>query len=189
MKPFLIGLHGRARSGKDTAASYIAAQFGLLIYAFASPLKRALIDMLNLPASAFDGADKEQPLPWLGKSPRELMQLLGTEWGRHQVHPQLWLLLAEMNLANHLEASPHARGFVISDVRFENEADWIRAKGGIVVHLHRPDAPGVAAHSSESGIAVFDNDLVIHNDGTLEDLYEALDALMQTVQLRALQAA
>lgn len=189
MKTFLIGLHGRARSGKDTAATYLAAQFGLLVYALASPLKRSLIEMLNLPASIFDGADKEKPLPWLGKSPRELMQLLGTEWGRHQVHPQLWLLLAEMNLANHLEVSPHARGFVISDVRFENEADWIRAKGGIVVHLHRPDAPGVTAHSSESGIAVCDNDLVIHNDGTLEDLYAALEALMQTVQLRALQAA
>ncbi|WP_445177068.1 deoxynucleotide monophosphate kinase family protein, partial [Pseudomonas aeruginosa] len=52
MKPFLIGLTGRARSGKDTAANYLAAQFGLLVYALASPLKLALLDMLNLPGSA-----------------------------------------------------------------------------------------------------------------------------------------
>ncbi|WP_160286521.1 deoxynucleotide monophosphate kinase family protein [Pseudomonas knackmussii] len=189
MKPLLIGLHGRARSGKDTAANYLATQFGLLVYAFASPLKAALMTMLNLPESALDGAAKEQPLPWLGKSPRELMQLLGTEWGRNAVHPQLWLLLAEMNLANHHEVSPHSSGFVISDVRFENEADWIRAKGGVVVHLRRPAAIDVAAHSSESGIGVHDDDLVIHNAGSLEDLYEALEHVMDSIQLRALTAA
>ncbi|WAB92505.1 deoxynucleotide monophosphate kinase [Pseudomonas citronellolis] len=189
MKAILIGLTGRARSGKDTAANYLAAQFGLLIYALASPLKLALLDMLNLPAAALEGAAKEQPLPWLGKSPRELMQLLGTEWGRNLVHPQLWLMLADMNLANHLEASPQARGFVISDVRFDNEADWIRAKGGVVVHLRRPDATAVAAHSSESGVTLRDGDLFVANDGDLEDLYRALDDVTLALQLRAPNAA
>lgn len=189
MKTFLIGLTGRARSGKDTAANYLAAQFGLLVYALASPLKLALLDMLNLPASALEGAAKEQPLPWLGKSPRELMQLLGTEWGRNLVHPQLWLMLADMNLANHLEASPHARGFVISDVRFDNEADWIRAKGGVVAHLHRPEATEVAAHSSEWGVTQRDGDLFLLNDGGLHNLYADLDDVMEQLQLRALNAA
>ena len=44
---------------------------------------------------------------------------------------------------------PQAQGFVISDVRFDNEADPIRAKGGVVVHLHRQGAADVTAHSSE----------------------------------------
>lgn len=189
MKPFLIGLTGRARSGKDTAANYLAAQFGLLVYALASPLKLALLDMLNLPGSALEGPAKEQPLPWLGKSPRELMQLLGTEWGRNLVHPQLWLMLADMNLSNHLEAMPQAQGFVISDVRFDNEADWIRAKGGAVVHLHRQDAAEVAAHSSESGITPGAHDLFITNDGSLNDLYQTLDEVMALLQLRTKNAA
>ncbi|EIU7173476.1 deoxynucleotide monophosphate kinase [Pseudomonas aeruginosa] len=189
MKPFLIGLTGRARSGKDTAANYLAAQFGLLVYALASPLKLALLDMLNLPGSALEGPAKEQPLPWLGKSPRELMQLLGTEWGRNLVHPQLWLMLADMNLSNHLEAMPQAQGFVISDVRFDNEADWIRAKGGVVVHLRRQVGAEVAAHSSESGITPGARDLFISNDGSLNDLYQTLDEVMALLHLRAKNAA
>ncbi|HHK4489771.1 TPA: deoxynucleotide monophosphate kinase, partial [Pseudomonas aeruginosa] len=82
-----------------------------------------------------------------------------------------------------------AQGFVISDVRFDNEADWIRAKGGVVVHLHRQDTAEVAAHSSESGITAGAHDLFISNDGSLNDLYQTLDEVMALLQLRAKNAA
>ncbi|MCY1282783.1 hypothetical protein D9M70_316310 [compost metagenome] len=149
----------------------------------------ALVMMLNLAEERLEGALKEAPIDWLGKSPRELMQLLGTEWGRDLVHPQLWLLLAERNLANLAETQARCDGFVISDVRFENEAAWVRQRGGIVVHLRRPAADAVNPHSSESGIHVHDNDLLIDNAGTLQELYAQLDLLMISVIRRTKHAA
>ncbi|MHA6478933.1 deoxynucleotide monophosphate kinase family protein [Stutzerimonas sp. KH-1] len=179
MKQLIIGLHGLARTGKDTAARYLAAHYALLSYAFAEPLKAAIMQMFNLTAEHIEGALKEEPLPGIGKSPRQLMQLLGTDWGRDMVHRELWLLLAEQNL-NHM-ASLHQdpiTGFILRDVRFENEADWVRSKGGVIVHIHRPEAQAVASHASESGIGVHDNDFVIHNDEDLPHLYKQLDRLM-----------
>lgn len=190
MSQILIGLAGPARSGKDTAARYLAAQYQLLTYAFAMPLKAALQVMFNLTVEQLDGALKEQPLAWLGKSPRELLQTLGTEWGRSLVHPELWLRLAAENLANLASENQdwHA-GFVISDVRFENEAAWIRQRGGLVLHIRRPDAQAVNPHASESGIARHALDMVVNNDADLDYLHAQLDHVITTLRLRAITAA
>lgn len=191
MKQILIGLHGLARSGKDTTAAYIAAHYAFLTYALAFPLKAALADMFNLNQAQIEGDQKEVPLPGIGKSPRQLMQLLGTEWGRHLVHDNLWLIIAQQNLANMLDMSTYpVPGFVISDVRFENEATWVRAQGGVIVHIQRPEAVGVNPHSSEAGIAVHDNDFILRNDADLPHLYEQVDQLVLILQRRqALRAA
>lgn len=183
MKPLLIGLHGRARTGKDTAARYLAAQWCLYSYAFADPIKAAIAQLFNLTQEHIEGNLKEVLLPGIGKSPRQLMQLLGTEWGREQVHPELWLLLAAQNIAYQQEVDQsHYNGVVIRDVRFENEADWIRRQGGHVVQILRPDAHSVSAHSSESGIAIHDNDFVVHNEGTVEDFQRQLGRMMVILQ-------
>ncbi len=189
MNQIIIGLHGRARTGKDTVARYLATHLMLLSYAFAEPLKQALAGLFHLTQAHLEGDLKEAPLPSIGKSPRELMQLLGTEWGRNLIHPELWLLLAEQNLQLLCEHHQDMHGVVIRDVRFENEADWLRSKGGVIVHLMRPDADAVAAHSSEQGLAWDPNDLVIRNDGSLAELYDKLDALITQLHHRALQRA
>lgn len=175
MSQLLIGLAGHARVGKDTAARYLAAHLTLISYAFADPLKQALASMFNLTANQLEGTEKEQPLPWLGKSPRELMQLLGTEWGRDLVHPQLWLLLAEQNLQLLAEHDQAMQGVVIRDVRFDNEADWVRSKGGVILHISRRGIRPANDHVSEYGVRHYRGDYVIENDGTLEELYDQLD--------------
>lgn len=175
MSQLLIGLAGHARVGKDTAARYLAAHLTLISYAFADPLKQALASMFNLTANQLEGTEKEQPLPWLGKSPRELMQLLGTEWGRDLVHPQLWLLLAEQNLQLLAEHDQAMQGVVIRDVRFDNEADWVRSKGGVILHISRRGIRPANDHVSEYGVRHYRGDYVIENDGTLEELYAQLD--------------
>jgi hypothetical protein len=191
MKQILIGLHGLARTGKDTAANYLASQYAFMAYAFAAPLKTALQLMFNLTEEQLNGALKEVPLANIGKSPRELMQLLGTEWGRHLVHNDLWLLLARQQLDDALEFNNQwLQGFVINDVRFENEATWIRAQGGTVLHLLRPDAAPVNPHVSEAGVAIHDNDFVIQNDADLQHLYAQLDHVMLILMRRqALRSA
>lgn len=70
---------------------------------------------------------KETPEPITGKTPRVILQLMGTDFGRDMLHPELWLRL----LAADIERMT-ASGItpVITDVRFENEAAFVRNLGG-----------------------------------------------------------
>lgn len=114
---------------------------------------------------------KEDVIPAIGKSPRELMQTLGTEWGRNLVNEDLWLILARQRL---LKMGP---GMVISDVRFDNEALWVRKLGGRIIHVKRDLAERVKQHSSEVGVTVEPGDGVIVNNGSLEDLQQSVKDL------------
>lgn len=176
-RPFplvLLGLTGRAGAGKDTVAEHLTAEFNTLRYAFALPIKAGLMSMLGLEWEDIEDRErKEAPIPWLGRSPRELMQTLGTEWGRQIVAPDLWVRLARRVIEEAI-ASPeffYAPGLVISDVRFPEEAALIRELGGFVVHLRREGGPGaVREHASEQGLPFVAGDLVIYNASTVEEL-------------------
>ena len=119
IRPPLIGIAGRARAGKSTVAELLLRLgVGKYPYSFADPLRAMLkagfgIDLDN----AYWQLRKEDPMPeYAGHSPRSLLQLLGTEWGRHLVHRDVWLTLAGRALRQ------RGPGMVVCDVRFENEA-------------------------------------------------------------------
>ncbi|GAB6405589.1 hypothetical protein PMHK_30170 [Pseudomonas sp. MHK4] len=64
---------------------------------------------------------------------------------------------------------------IIKDIRFENEAAYIRSLDGAIWHIVRDNAEPVNTHSSEFGIEVQPTDIVIKNNGTLKEYQEALD--------------
>jgi len=168
----LIGIAGRARSGKDTVANFIIAAIGGYRYSFADPI-RAMLAPLGVDMNdPYWQARKEDVIPALGVSPRRMMQTLGTEWGRNLINPDLWLVMAHQRL---LRNGP---GMVISDVRFENEAAWIRKHGGRIIHVIRPEAKAVEAHASEDGIEMQDTDARLFNSGTLEELQLSVRELL-----------
>lgn len=169
----LIGLTGTARSGKDTAADVLEDMFDFDRYALAGPLKQGVKVMLGLTDEHIHGALKETIMPEYGFSPRQAMQTLGTEWGR-SLSPDLWLRVAQREIEHAKCYSTFVKGMVITDVRFDNEAEWLRKQGGKLVKIVRPDAEQVVAHSSEQGVSVTP-DLIIYNNGTLEE-YTALIA-------------
>jgi hypothetical protein len=115
--------------------------------------------------------NKEVIIPAIGKSPRELLQTLGTEWGRNLVNEDLWLILARQKL---LSMGP---GMVVSDVRFDNEAEWVRKLGGRIIHVKRDSADRVRQHASEVGVTYEAGDGVILNNGALQDLQQAVKDL------------
>lgn len=171
----LVGIAGRARSGKDTAAQ-LFVDAGFVRYAFADPIRAGLKVMLGLSDAFFDDDLKEKEIAWLGCSPRYLMQTLGTEWGREMIGANVWCLYAQRVFEDICQIG--TGGMVISDVRFETEARWIRDNGGLLIHLYRHDAPPVAEHVSEAGIEVKAGDVVIGNNGTLEELHAKLGDVM-----------
>lgn len=169
----LIGLIGRARSGKDTVAGYLCRRHRFTQVAFADPMKEMLeVAFGNV---NFREGDREAPLPWLGKSPRQLMQTLGTEWGRNQVHPDLWTLLTEQKVSAYTLAN---QSLVISDVRFHNEADMLLKHGGELWQIQR-DGAAVAEHISEQ--AQWDSypTQTIENNGSLDALYLKVEQAYQ----------
>lgn len=167
----LIGLSGKARCGKDTFAQALAGQFGYRQYSFAAPIYKMLnaLPYLEHINSNIATEEKEKEHSFYGKSPRRLLQTLGTEWGRSFVDPNIWVWIMEDLLNKKYDITRHS-SFVISDLRFENEAVWIRKMGGLVVRIHRGHEVGVAAHSSEEGFPLLENDVRISNDSTIEDL-------------------
>jgi hypothetical protein len=172
----ILGLTGLARSGKSTVASYLVSHHGFVEHSFAAPIRQFVAHILGTDLAGLE-AGKEREVPWLGGlTPRWLMQTAGTEWGRKMIHDQLWVRSCLMRAQADVNAG---RPVVISDVRFDNEAEALRAVGGQVWRIERPGA-GVAGttHASEAGVSPSLVARVISNEGTLGDLRAQVWALL-----------
>ena len=106
------------------------------------------------------GALKDNEVVTISTSPRKMYQLFGTDFGR-QLNSNCWLKLSEHELKKH-------GCLVITDVRFENEAEFIRSRGGRIIHIDRADVIEVNTHISEAGIKKVNKDITILNDSSLE---------------------
>jgi len=170
-QPLVVGFAGKARSGKDTAGKYLVDNYQFLRYSFAQPLKDATKIMFHLTDKQIE--NKEKPAePW-GRSPRELYQKVGTDIARN-IDVNVWVKGADI-----FRQENPGRSIVITDVRFSNEAFWIRNHGGIVVFLESKTR-GIynhTEHSSENGLSAEDVDVIIENDGTIEALHVKLEEL------------
>lgn len=83
-------------------------------------------------------------IPLIKLTPRKLLQLLGTECGREIIHPNIWVnaLFADYKTFNEPSKYPNGGGgkaprWIITDVRFPNEAQAIKDRGGIVIRVNR----------------------------------------------------
>lgn len=181
MTPRIIGLCGIAGSGKSTVADILARKHGFVRKPFAYPLK-SMIAALGFDRSVLDGpaAGKELPLDVFGgRTLREAMQTLGTEWGRAQFGEDFWIRM----LARGLDG---LSAVVADDVRFENEAQAIHDRGGIVVRLVRDGAGSSvgSSHVSEQ-LDHIKTDFEIHNDLSIDALERALPGLIDRIDRRA----
>jgi len=60
--------------------------------------------------------------------------------------------------------------WIITDVRFPNEARAIKNKGGIVIRVNRPGVSPINNHPSEVGLDDWKFDYVINNDSSVDHL-------------------
>lgn len=173
----LIGIAGKAGSGKDTVGNYLQSHYGFAPVAFARPI-REMLSAIGIPEPARE--DKEKIMPDWGFSYRRAAQMLGTEWGR-ALSPTFWSDMMERSLETDARLGLST---VITDVRFENEAEMIRRRGGHIVHLlGRSYETDNAEHKSEAGVMLHPNeDSIIHNNGSLQALYAIVDCLVKELQ-------
>lgn len=164
----IIGLSGRIGCGKSTIAEHLELAHGYHRHRMAGPLK-AMMRCLGLDDRHIEGSLKEQPCDVLGgATPRYAMQTIGTEWGRDLIHKDLW--------ANAWAATLPAAGDVVcEDVRFQNEAEAVRAAGGVVIRIERECETG-SVHVSEKSLP--EPDFAITNDVDIAYLLGKIDGMI-----------
>ena len=183
----LIGLYSHAPgSGKTTVAKMI----GLLSpcacrwLSFAKPLKEIVAGVLT--DLGYDGWEwvlnrKDTKLPGLGLTPRQMLQTLGTEWGRNCVHPNLWVKIAQnstdMSFTDDLMV-------IFDDMRFPNEAEMIRGCGGELWLVERPDVVCDGEHGSEGALRDIVPDRIVLNDGDRDQLQQTVANLIKELNTK-----
>lgn len=177
----LVGLLGTKGVGKDTVADYMVSRYNVEKRAFASPIKEACAILFQLPIGRFEGEDKEVCDAHQCLSPRQMMQLVGTDFFRDQVRQDFWI----DHFKKWYAARDPSRPVVVTDVRFQNEVDVIKALGGMVVRITRPHEGSGRhtmsddAHITERGVAELQGvHATIENVGSLEELHGKVNELM-----------
>ncbi len=184
-----IGMIGKAGSGKDTIADYFVSKHNFIRMALADPI-RDIIQLLLVcdRDSIWDRKLRELPIDYLDKmkdgtpwTGRKLLQFTGTELFRDQVDRKIWV----RNLAQRMEPG---NNYVISDCRFPNEVDILKKEFGgrsLLIEVIREgcDGKGVGISGHESEKHKLEADIVIENNGTLEQLYEKIEDAVQKYRL------
>jgi hypothetical protein len=192
--PRILLLVGKKGSGKDTLASHLKAK-GWIQFAFADTIKEALCVLMDWDMTRFEHPIKEEIDPEWNTSPRQMCQLIGTEFLRQQCnflktdirHPSdqqrhfpatFHIKRLHMKLCKYLEEHPDVPGIVITDGRFPDELKYVlEFMNGELWKIERPTVCNSDAHASETHIDQFPTEWfhrTILNNGTIDDLFNSI---------------
>ncbi|MEU0245162.1 hypothetical protein ABZ192_12655 [Streptomyces sp. NPDC006235] len=196
-----IGLIGKARSGKDSAAAHLVRKFAYTRLAFADPLKEYALNVnpwikYDCPGFFYGEtirlADLIEHVGWERAKDeypevRRLLQSIGQ--AQREADADYWVNVMRRSLNS---AERWNMPVVVSDVRYLNEAEMLRARGFRLVRISRPSmvipltgtgkisarylTEPAAKHDSETELDDFAADLDIINGGSLEALYALIEA-------------
>lgn len=197
----ILAISGLIGSGKDTVADYLVRFHHYNRVSFAGTLKDAVSVIFGWDRELVEGQSRqsrewrEQVDEWWAKrlgmphlTPRWVLQYIGTDVFRNHFHSDIWIAAVENKIRRYDRV-------VITDARFQNEIDAVRAMGGKTIRTNRgptPDWVTVARergitqcslqfphiHPSEYSSAVMVHDYYIDNNGTLDDLYHQLEKIV-----------
>jgi len=155
----IIGISGKAQSGKDTAGLYLTGCQGFTRVASADALKRIAMRTFN-----WDGQKDERG--------RKFLQDLATAVRNYD--PDFWIKITLQEIENR----SLAKDFVITDVRYKNEANLLKEKGAILIRIEREGIKKYD-HPSETELDDYEGfDYRIYNNGTIEELESVLKNIL-----------
>ena len=207
----LIGISGKIGSGKDTFAEIIRLLTSMPyltnetiahylnnpnpnvlktdwnVKKFAGKLKEVATLLTGIPTYMFEDQEfKKTNLPeewniWFPNqdrsepmSVRQFLQKLGTDAMRDGLHTNTWVNATFATFNN-------MSRWLITDVRFPNEAAAVIEKGGILVRIERTSDTG--DHPSETALDNYDFQIVIENKGSLLELIQKTRAFCEEYNL------
>lgn len=136
----------------------------------------------------------ESHAPWVAEGEktarrmtvREFLQSLGTEAIRYGLHPNAWvnaLFVDYLDEYNPVQGKIQSN-WIITDVRFRNEAEAVQIREGVVIRVNKEDNENpfknikTRIHVSERQLDNWNFDYVIDNNGTIEELIEKVRKML-----------
>ncbi len=179
--PKIIGICGKKYHGKDTVANHLVEKYGYTRIAFADPIKDICKIVFGLTHEQLNSNLKEEVDDYWKISPRQLMQFIGTDLFRNNtatimphIGDNIWIHV----LLKHISDNPSTK-FVITDIRFENEFEYISKLNGTIIKVIRNNIINNDNHVSESYIDKLNADYTINNDNTIEELNYNVDLIFK----------
>jgi len=181
----IIAFGHRRRVGKDVATRTLVDMLAerkipARRVSFADGLKEVCADIFSwagLQGPAFYEEyprEKEETLPSIGMSPRDIWIAVGNSM--RNIYEDVWIDLALK------QPDDRKAVIIISDLRYPNEVDKIRAAGGIVVKVTRDVAP-VSDDIADAALNEFNDwDMTVSNNGTTDNLRKQLVSLVNIVE-------
>jgi hypothetical protein len=208
----IVGISGKANSGKDTAADYLVSQYKFTKIALADPIKRFLMEIFDFTEEQLWGSSENREIPdkrYISKlteeyctylTPRFALQKIGTE-GARTCYENVWIDYA-IRICDKLQSGKYdydrkigvypsfdnkKKDVVVSDIRFKNELARIKEQG-VVLRIKRFDESFISDnHVSETQQKEIDDkefDMVIYNDTTLSILHENIKLFMTDIDYK-----
>lgn len=179
--PKLIGITGPSGSGKDTLGNILYHYHGYTQMAFAVPLKKAASAAFGDAEGYFHTQEGKRSInSYWNITRRKMLQDFG-ETMCQQFGADFWIKRWFMDFTLLRDTD----NIVITDVRKDSEADFIRGLGGVIVTISRQGA-GLsgeeAKHLTERGITCKSRDVLLRNNGSLEDLKHKASCLVAYVE-------
>ena len=177
-----ILLVGKKFSGKTTVAQYIKQKHGFKEYTFAEPLKEVCKQIFSLTDDQlYNQEQKERVDDRWGITPRKMFQNMG-DLLREQMpiyfnvpnEPKIFTQILKNKIKDNED-------LIISDGRLPDEVKWFRTlKDGIIIKIKRDGLESNDTHITEQ--FDYECDVVIQNNGSLEELYRTIDEIMNKIK-------
>jgi hypothetical protein len=186
----IISITGKISSGKDTIADIImqyTPYHDWEIKKFAGKLKVIAEILSGVPKINFEDQEfKKQDMgPNWGMTYRDLLQRLGTEAMRNGLHENVWVNALFADYHFNIEEDEQMPNWLITDCRFPNELEAVKAHKGITIKVIRDSGNTVGTtHASETALDDYTEwDYIVDNNGSIEDLKTQVFSILEKESL------